>query len=389
MAQLKDTVVNGSLRATDSLLSTTAQFKILNAPTAAGGTTYGPGTAGNVLSSDGTTIYWRGVKNNTSVGVLGWSSQANDAVLITSNTLAYWNGRHSGTASNLKYCIEGEFGNIVTYKAATTNTASTAVVRDASGNFSAGTITATLSGNANTATALYLTAENVSASSVTGALQAFWNANKTTLTRDKVISFSSSHSGRALHMGYFIGGYDNNPYGGFFTAFYGTPYYSWTSNGTFNCKQIWKSGDSVTSAVWNDYAEYRKCDLLPPGACVQEQDDGHLIASNKRLIPGASIISDTWGFSQGKTKEANTPIAVSGRVLAYTFLPRYMYHAGQAVCSAPGGTVDIMTRKEIQEYPDAIIGIVSEIPDYDEWGGGETADREPVKVNGRIWIKIK
>jgi len=54
-----------------------------------------------------------------------------------------------------------------------------------------------------------------------------------------------------------------------------------------------------------------------------------------------------------------------------------------AVCSAPNGTVDIMSRDEIITYPDCIIGYVSEIPDYEEWGSGN------IKVDGRIWIKIK
>lgn len=58
MAQLKDTVVSGSLRATDTLYSTTAQFQILRAPTASNGTTYGPGTNGNFLKSNGTSVYW-------------------------------------------------------------------------------------------------------------------------------------------------------------------------------------------------------------------------------------------------------------------------------------------------------------------------------------------
>ena len=58
MAQLKDTVVSGSLRATDTLYSTTAQFQILRAPTVSNGTTYGPGTNGNFLKSNGTSVYW-------------------------------------------------------------------------------------------------------------------------------------------------------------------------------------------------------------------------------------------------------------------------------------------------------------------------------------------
>lgn len=136
-------------------------------------------------------------------------------------------------------------------------------------------------------------------------------------------------------------------------------------------------------AVWNDYAEYRECDKLIPGTCVQEHNNGHLTQSDRRLIPGASIISDTFGFAEGQTEKADTPIAVSGRVLAYTHRNRYEYHAGQAVCSAPDGTVDIMSRDEIMMYPDAIVGIVSEIPEYEEWGTGK------IKVNNRIWIKVK
>ena len=42
-----------------------------------------------------------------------------------------------------------------------------------------------------------------------------------------------------------------------------------------------------------------------------------------------------------------------------------------------------MTREEVREYPDRIIGTVSEIPDYEVWGTGN------VKVNNRIWIKVK
>ena len=101
-----------------------------------------------------------------------------------------------------------------------------------------------------------------------------------------------------------------------------------------------------------------------------------------RLIPGCSIASDTFGSAMGQTEKAKTAMAVSGRVLVYTYKAREDYQAGMAVCSAPDGTVDIMTREEIMMYPDCIIGYVSEIPDYEEWGTGH------IKINGRIWIKI-
>ena len=85
----------------------------------------------------------------------------------------------------------------------------------------------------------------------------------------------------------------------------------------------------------------------------------------------------------GVTETATTPIAVAGRVLVSPYQLRTNYHAGMAVCSAPNGTVDIMTRDEIRDYPDCIIGIVSEIPEYETWGSNN------VKVDGRIWIKVK
>ena len=58
MAQLKDTTVSGSLRATDTLYSTKIQASIFNIPTASNGTTYGPGTANYFIASNGTSVYW-------------------------------------------------------------------------------------------------------------------------------------------------------------------------------------------------------------------------------------------------------------------------------------------------------------------------------------------
>ena len=139
----------------------------------------------------------------------------------------------------------------------------------------------------------------------------------------------------------------------------------------------------VYNAVWNDYAEYRQADSLEPGRCVTEQSTGIMTKTIKRLMPGCKIISDTYGNCMGKTNKAKTPIAVAGRVLAYPYQPRENYTLGAAVCSAPNGTVDIMTRDEIMMYPERIVGTVSEIPTYNTWG------EENISVNGRIWIYVK
>lgn len=143
------------------------------------------------------------------------------------------------------------------------------------------------------------------------------------------------------------------------------------------------TGKKVRGAVFNDYAEYRESLIKEPGRCVIETGYGDLELSTKRLQLGGNIISDTFGFSIGETNKAQTPIAVCGRVLAYPLENRYDFTAGAAVCTGPNGTVSLMTREEIKEWPDAIIGYVSEIPEYKTWG------EDNIIVNNRIWIKIK
>lgn len=143
------------------------------------------------------------------------------------------------------------------------------------------------------------------------------------------------------------------------------------------------NGNLITGAVWNDYAEYRKAESIEPGRVVVESADGEMKLSTERLQPGAEIISDTFGFAIGETDEYKTPIAATGRVLAYPNEDRYSYPLGCAVCSGPNGTVSQMTREEIREYPERIIGTVSEIPEYKNWGTGN------VEVDGRIWIRVK
>lgn len=172
-------------------------------------------------------------------------------------------------------------------------------------------------------------------------------------------------------------------------------YNTWTHKGTRstteptsgevqNCVFGAFRAGQVYGAVWNDYAEYRQTKkYVQPGYCVIETGKGDLIKSSERLQPGANIVSDTFGFAIGETEQTKTPLAVSGRVLAYPYEDRDSYQAGDPVCSGPNGTISKMTREEVREYPDRIIGTVSEIPSYENWGTGN------VKVNNRIWIKVK
>lgn len=149
------------------------------------------------------------------------------------------------------------------------------------------------------------------------------------------------------------------------------------------------SGDiyanNVFGAVWNDYAEYRRSDCKEPGRVIVENGDDTMSLSEKRLQYGAKVISDTFGFAIGETEKARTPIAVSGRVLVYPYENRneFRMHIGRPVCSGPNGTVSLMSDTEEKEFPSAIIGYISAVPDYEYWEDTE------VKINDRIWIYVR
>lgn len=155
-------------------------------------------------------------------------------------------------------------------------------------------------------------------------------------------------------------------------------------------KAMTVAADKVTShvplygAVWNDYAEYREQkEEIKPGYCVASADNGQVYKTTEKFQACDGIVSDTFGFAIGETDECKTPLAVAGRVLAYCEGDRKDYHAGDTVCAGPDGKVCKMSREEIREWPDRIIGIVSEIPEYETWGSGN------IVINNRIWIKVK
>lgn len=150
------------------------------------------------------------------------------------------------------------------------------------------------------------------------------------------------------------------------------------------------TGTKVYGAVWNDYAECRNVnENIMPGQVVYETSSKTMELTNKRLQAGCRVVSDTYGMCIGETEDAKIPVAVCGRVLVYPYRNREQYELGAAVCSAPNGTVDIMTREEIRDYPERIIGTISEIPDYEIWHAGERDGNHDIQVKGRIWIYVR
>ena len=145
---------------------------------------------------------------------------------------------------------------------------------------------------------------------------------------------------------------------------------------------IYVSGKGIMhGAAWNDYAEKREVISpnrnIEPGTVVCESGDGTLRMSYERLQACPYVVSDTYGFVIGK--EEDIPVAIAGRALVK--IESENISVGDCVCAGIGGKAFVMTREEIKNYPDRILGIVTEIPNYEEWNG--------VKINNRVWIKVK
>ena len=108
MAQLKDSIVSGNLRVTDSTLTDTLQATVVKVPTTDGGTTYGPGTNGQIIKSNGTTVYWADDAGSTPyTGISPISVNANTNV-ITHDTSGATAGSY-GDISDQSPAFEGSF----------------------------------------------------------------------------------------------------------------------------------------------------------------------------------------------------------------------------------------------------------------------------------------
>ena len=254
------------------------------------------------------------------------------------------------------------------------NAATATTASSCSGNAATATVAASCSGNAATAT-------NVAWSGVTGKPSTFTPSGHThpisqvTWSAAENLSCTGDSSEWSIDMSADA----PNSYFHIWSGYLGNSCMKF-ENKTGICRATY----GVYGAVWNDYAEYRdQKEEIKPGYCVASADNGQVYKTTKKFQACDGIVSDTFGFAIGETDECKTPLAVAGRVLAYCEGDRYSYHSGDTVCAGPDGKIVKMTREEIREWPDRIIGIVSEIPEYETWGTGNVA------VDGRIWIKVK
>lgn len=409
MAQLKDSLITGDLRVT--------------------GTIYGNATSADKLST-ARTINGTSFNGTANITTANWGTARN--VYIADN-----DGTNTGPAVSVNGGSNPTLKLPATIKASLTGNASTATTLQTSR-----TINGTnFNGSANITTANWGTARNISIADSDGtntgsAVSVNGSANATLKLPATIKATLTGHASLDLPLaggtmtgqiksskagGSWIQGRNNaclyqtittsnnwHPVVGF-----KTPSGSWTIGNVGDNENCVFSYDTDTNfsagtntvmsdiyfnssgyiyanrvynAVWNDYAEYRNYNdgETPYGRVVCENGNDSVSLSTKRLQPGAMICSDTFGTSMGEA-ENTIPIAVAGRVLAYPLEPReeYNFFIGQAVCSGPNGTVSIMTKDEVKEYPECVVGYISAVPKYETWGTGN------VKVDGRVWIKVK
>jgi len=83
MAQLKDTIITGDASITGTVYPSKIQGNTIWVPTASGGSTYGAGTAGQLLSTNGTNVYWGDVATASTLSIDSTPTQ-NSTNLVTS-----------------------------------------------------------------------------------------------------------------------------------------------------------------------------------------------------------------------------------------------------------------------------------------------------------------
>lgn len=125
---------------------------------------------------------------------------ASNAVALGANTTGNYVGAGATSGNGLSGSTSSEGGTFtVTSNATSTNSGNTIVYRDASGNFNAGTITATLNGNASTASFATSASSATTATSATSATTASSATSATNATNATNIGVSSTSTNSSFY----------------------------------------------------------------------------------------------------------------------------------------------------------------------------------------------
>ena len=144
--------------------------------------------------------------------------------------------------------------------------------------------------------------------------------------------------------------------------------------------------DQVWGTVWNDLADCisvpKETDLEPGYAyCF---DGEKYYKSTKYMDDGfIGIHSDTTGFAMGKNfSEKQLQVGVAGFILTYI---DQEYPIGTPLTITENGYLTKMKETDILENPQKIVAVFWKPEPNKVWG----PKGKEVKVNGRMWAKVK
>ena len=158
------------------------------------------------------------------------------------------------------------------------------------------------------------------------------------------------------------------------------------SNLVLGTTYVWKQGDKLTGAVFNDLADaipIGEGDVLEAGYCYGFDGEHYTKTSEYMQKSYIGIHSDTYGFKLGHEEgKEKLNVAVSGFVLAYVDKE---YEVGTPLtCTSDGHLTEIKLEDKIK-YPERVAAIYWKNESNEEWG----PEGDKIKVNGRKWVKVK
>lgn len=142
------------------------------------------------------------------------------------------------------------------------------------------------------------------------------------------------------------------------------------------------AASKVFNAVWNDIADWIEVPedtILEPGRCYVFDGSKYRFSNTYAEKGVIGIHTDTSGIemgSKGNGKELH--VSVAGFVLAFVDKE---YEPGTPLTCYENGTLTEMKLDGKLKYPERIVGTFWKPEPNEEWHG--------VKVNGRMWVKIK
>ena len=151
-------------------------------------------------------------------------------------------------------------------------------------------------------------------------------------------------------------------------------------------KYVWKQGDRITGAVFNDLADaipVGEGDGLEAGYCYGFDGEHYTKTSEYLQKSYIGIHSDTYGFKLGHEEDKEKlNVAGAGVVLAYGDKE---YEVGTPLtCTSDGHLTEIKLEDKIK-YPERVAATYWKNEPNEEWG----PEGDKIKVNGRKWVKVK